>query len=133
VIRIRTWVNAVILVAAASASIGTVAAVGSLSPAAASSVVQNCGMVKAGAHKYGVSATYVSCSFAKTWVIKDAAKKLKNNHESRVSIGGPSGWTCVAGSSSATGDAQVSGNCAKGSGIAPKNPYFNWSVADAFG
>lgn len=106
-----------------------------LHPTAASAAgSQNCKIVTAGGQRYSVSAANVSCAFAEKWVTKLAAKRVSKLHNTLS--GGPSGYTCLAGSNAGNElakenhiatNVQQLGNCAKGSGLG-KDPYFNWGI-----
>ena len=92
----------------------------------------------AGGESYSISATNASCAVAQKWVAKLAGKRLES-HASRSALShGPSGYTCAAGTAPSgsamkvAANVQISGNCAKGSGLG-NSPYFNWSIQNAFG
>lgn len=105
--------------------------------------VTKCAAVSTGGHKYNVSATGVTCSFADKWVVV-LAKKPLGAHSRNVRLSGvPSEYTCQAGTKAAgvdmpdvAGTVQVAGNCAKGpaglGGFGGGNPYFNWVVVSKY-
>jgi hypothetical protein len=112
-----------------------------LFPTSASAATsQNCKLVSAGGQTYSVSATNVSCAFARQWVGKLAAKRVSKAHNNTLS-GAPSGYKCLAGSNQGNelakenhiaANVQQTGNCAKGLGLG-KQPYFNWGIQYASG
>ena len=117
-----------------SAVIAAAAVVGLLPTAAGAAGSQTCKIVTAGGHQYSVSAANVSCAFAEKWVTKLAGKRVSKTNNTLS--GGPSGYTCLAGSNAGNAlakenhiatNVQRLGNCAKGSGFG-KDPYFNWGI-----
>lgn len=104
----------------------------------AHAVSKKCALAKAGGHSYNVSATAVPCSFADTWVAALAGKRLQPNSRSVSISGGPSGYTCRAGTKGPSDhmpdvktNVQIAGNCAKGPaglGGFGGGPYFNWVI-----
>jgi hypothetical protein len=110
---------------------GAMIAAGSV--ASAGPVGKRCGVVIAGGHKYVVSSSYVSCSFARKWVSALAGKRLRNHAVGTTLTGAPQGYSCRGGTAlqgspaGVSGNVQVSGNCAKGIGLGT-SPYFNWVI-----
>ena len=115
------------------------AALAVVSPASsAHDVTKKCSLAKAGGHSYNVSAIAVSCAFADKWVAALAGKRLKPNVRSVPVSGGPSGYSCRAGTKGPSdhmpdvkSNVQIAGNCAKGPaglGGFGGTPYFNWVV-----
>lgn len=87
-------------------------------------------------HRYMVTATKLSCSFADRWVSVLAARPAGGADGSAVRIaGGPAGYTCEAGmappSEGFRPNVQQWGACAKGpvALAGASEPSFGWSVA----
>lgn len=87
-------------------------------------------------HRYMVTATKLSCSFADRWVSVLAARRVGGTDGSGVRIaGGPSGYTCEAGmappSEGFSPNVQQWGACAKGPVAlgSSSEPSFGWGVA----
>lgn len=104
----------------------------------AHAVSKKCSVAKAGGHSYNVSAIAVKCSFADKWVAALAGKRLQTNGRSVPLPGGPSGYTCRAGTKGPNDhmpdvkpNVQIAGNCTTGpAGLGGFGgaPYFNWVV-----
>ena len=128
--------------AMASMACAPLAAFTSVALASHSAVIK-CASVSTGGHKYNVSATAVTCSFADKWVVMLAKKQLGAHSRNVRLSGAPTGYNCQAGTKAAGVDmpdiattAQVAGNCAKGpaglGGFGGGNPYFNWVVVSKY-
>ena len=121
--------------ATAMAVVGAAIVVAGMFPTAAGAAgSQNCKLVSTGGQTYSVSASNISCNFARKWVSKLAAKRVSKTNNTLS--GGPSGYKCLAGSNQGNElakenhiatNVQRLGNCAKGSGFG-KDPYFNWAI-----